>query len=69
MPVPLLDLQGQYAPLREEILAAIVKHVPIERDKVRVKMEDGEGMSTLEVDIEFPTRPLLGARLAVKPAA
>src|SRR3954469_16027689 len=25
MPVPLLDLQGQYAPLREEILAAIAR--------------------------------------------
>ena len=40
--------------LREEILAVIAKHVEIERDKVQVKMEQGEGVSTLAIDIEIP---------------
>ena len=53
--------------LREEILAVIVKHVPIERDKVQVKMDRGEAMSTLEVDIEFPTRQTLCA--STRPSA
>lgn len=40
--------------LREEILAVIAKHVEVERDKVQIKLERGEGVSTLGVDIEFP---------------
>ena len=43
--------------LREEILAVIAKHVAIERDKVQVKMEGGEGVSTLAIDIEIPAPP------------
>ena len=48
--------------LREEILAVIAKHVQIDRDKVNVKMERGEQVSTLEVDIEVPLKP--GVRAA-----
>jgi cell division topological specificity factor len=40
--------------LREEILSVIAKHVAVERDKVQVKMEGGEGVSTLAIDIEIP---------------
>ena len=40
--------------LREEILVVIAKHVTVERDKVQVKMEGGEGVSTLAIDIEIP---------------
>ncbi|MFN3687784.1 cell division topological specificity factor MinE [Salinarimonas sp.] len=43
--------------LREEILAVIAKHVPVERDKVRVKMDRGDSVSLLEVDIELPELP------------
>ena len=42
------------AQLREEILAVIAKHVQVDRDKVNVKMDRGEKVSTLEVDIEIP---------------
>jgi cell division topological specificity factor len=42
------------AKLREEILAVIAKHVKIDQDKVNVKMDRGENVSTLEVDIEIP---------------
>ena len=40
--------------LRDEILAVIAKHMPIDDDKVSVKMERGAKVSTLEVDIEIP---------------
>lgn len=49
--------------LREEILAVIAKHVSVDRDKVQVKMDRGQSISTLEVDIEIPTGS--GAGLAV----
>jgi cell division topological specificity factor len=41
--------------LREEILAVIKKHVTVDADKVMVKMDRGDAVSTLEVDIEIPT--------------
>lgn len=44
------------AVLREEILAVVAKHVPVASDRVRVKMERGESVSTLEVEVDFPTR-------------
>ncbi|MEY9103285.1 septum site-determining protein MinD/cell division topological specificity factor MinE [Sinorhizobium fredii] len=42
------------AVLREEILAVIAKHIQVDGDKVSVKMDRGENVSTLEVDIEIP---------------
>ncbi len=48
--------------LREEILAVIAKHLAIDRDKVAVKMDRGDVVSTLAVDIELPAhvgRPAL----------
>jgi len=50
--------------LREEILAVIAKHVPVERDKVRVKMDRGDQVSLLEVDIELPEFPLRAGETA-----
>lgn len=40
--------------LREEILAVIAKHVPIDPDQVQVKMDRNNAVSTLEVDIQIP---------------
>lgn len=40
--------------LREEILAVIAKHLPVERDKVQVKMNSGDTLSTLGIEIEIP---------------
>ena len=48
--------------LREEILAAVSRHVALEPEKVMVRMERGKNVSTLEVDIELPNQP--GAALA-----
>lgn len=42
--------------LREEILAVVAKHVPLDMDKVEIKMDRGEKVSTLEVDIEIPSK-------------
>jgi cell division topological specificity factor len=42
------------AVLREEILAVIRKHVSMDQTRVRVTMEKGEAVSTLEVDVELP---------------
>jgi cell division topological specificity factor len=43
--------------LREEILAAVAKHVIIERDHIHVKMDRGETVSALEINIEIPHSP------------
>jgi cell division topological specificity factor len=40
--------------LREEILAAVSRHVSLDPDKVLVRMERGKDISMLEVDIELP---------------
>lgn len=40
--------------LREEILAVVSRHVTLDPDKVVVRMDRGEAVSTLEVDIEVP---------------
>ena len=42
------------AVLREEIMAVIARHVQIDQDNVRVTMDRGETMSTLEIDIHIP---------------
>ncbi len=41
--------------LREEILAVIAKHIHVDSDKVKVTMDRGDAVSTLEVDIEIPS--------------
>ena len=51
------------AMLQQEILAVIERHVAVERDKVQIKLERGDPISTLEVDIEIPT-PLVSAAAA-----
>jgi cell division topological specificity factor len=40
--------------LREEILAVVSRHVILDPEKVVVRMDRGESVSTLEVDIEVP---------------
>lgn len=40
--------------LREEILAVVARHVNVDHDQVRVKMERGDTVSTLDIDIELP---------------
>lgn len=40
--------------LREDILAAVAKRVPCERDTVKVRLERGRPMSVLEIEVEIP---------------
>jgi cell division topological specificity factor len=46
------------AVLREEILAVIARHIPIDGDKVIVRLDRGAQISTLEIDIEMPDEVL-----------
>ena len=39
--------------LKEEILAAISRHVAVEPDKVQIKMGCGAAVSTLEIEVEI----------------
>ena len=41
--------------LQEEIMAVIAKHFPVEQEGITVKMERGEVVSTLEIEVEIPT--------------
>lgn len=42
--------------LREEILAVVAKHISLEPDRVHIKMDRGDPVSVLEVDIEIPNQ-------------
>ena len=55
--------------LQEEILAVIAKHMAIDRDKVQVKLDRGDSVSTLEIDIEMPLLPKVAAKPDARPAA
>jgi cell division topological specificity factor len=50
--------------LQQEILDVIARHMPIDRDKVRVKLGRDDEVNTLEIDIEMPVRP--AARFAAR---
>jgi cell division topological specificity factor len=41
--------------LYEDILAAISKHISVDSDKVQVRVERGDVVSLLEIDIEIST--------------
>ena len=45
------------AVLQEEILAVIARHMQIDRDKVQIKLDRGDEINTLEIDIEMPSEP------------
>ena len=40
--------------LREEILAVLRRHVPLDPEKVMIKVDRGANVSTLDIDIEIP---------------
>jgi cell division topological specificity factor len=48
--------------LQEEILAVIARHVTVEKEKVQIKLDRGDPVSTLEIDVEVPS--LMGAAAA-----
>jgi len=54
--------------LQEEIIAVIAKHVAIERDRVQIKLDRGDPISTLEIDVEVPSAAAIAATRKAKPA-
>ncbi|HVC60807.1 MAG TPA: cell division topological specificity factor MinE [Acetobacteraceae bacterium] len=50
--------------LQDEILAVIARHFTIDRDKVQIKLDRGDTVSTLEIDVELPS--LVRAREAAR---
>ncbi|MBV9539545.1 MAG: cell division topological specificity factor MinE [Acidisphaera sp.] len=51
--------------LQDEILAVIRKHLPVERDKVQIKLDRGDSVSTLEIEVEMPATATPARRVAV----
>lgn len=49
------------ATLKQEILEVIARHIPIDRDRVMVKLDRGDQVSTLEIDVEMPDAVLAAA--------
>jgi cell division topological specificity factor len=49
------------AVLQREILEVIARHMPIDQDRVVVKLDRGDQVSTLEIDIELPEAPAAAA--------
>jgi cell division topological specificity factor len=45
---------GLIAVLREEILAVIAKHVDVTPERVDVKVEQGDDVAVLEIEVEIP---------------
>lgn len=52
--------------LQQEIMEVIARHITVDRDKIQVKLDRGDAVSTLEIDIEMPmpipARPAFAAR-------
>ena len=42
--------------LREEIMAVITKHVPVEQDNIQVRMDRRDNTSTIEIEVEIPNK-------------
>ena len=57
------------AVLQEEIIAVIARHVTIERERVQIKLDRGDPISILEIDVEVPSAAAAAAALrAARPA-
>lgn len=57
------------AVLKQEILEVIARHIPIDRDRVMVKLDRGDQVSTLEIDVEMPDAALAQRMAAPPPKA
>jgi len=53
-----------YLPMLEkDILAVIAKYVEVEEDKVDIKFQRGDSISTLEVNVELPSGVAMRAKV------
>ena len=41
--------------LRDELLATIARHIEFDPEKLTVKMDRADAMSTLEIEVEIPS--------------
>ena len=57
------DQPNLLAVLREEIMAVITKHVPVEQDNIQVRMDRRNNTSAVEIEVEIPnsSRAVLAA--------
>ena len=55
------DQPDLVAVLREEIMAVIARYVRVDHNQVRVAMDRGDRMSTLEIDIHIPNGGAIAA--------
>ncbi len=46
--------------LQRDILEVIRRHMKIDKDAVEIKMDRGDELSSLEINIEFPSRGSIG---------
>lgn len=57
--------------LQEEIIQVIARHVTIDREKVQIKLDRGDPIATLEIDVEVPSAAAaaaVGTKLDARPA-
>jgi cell division topological specificity factor len=47
--------------LREEIMAVLARHVQVDQDYLKVSVDRGKTMSTLEIDIQIPNKGAVAA--------
>jgi cell division topological specificity factor len=52
------------AKLREEVLAAIAKHIDVDPSRVNVSMKKEDDVSIIEIDVEVPDEELPRLRVA-----
>jgi cell division topological specificity factor len=52
------------AVLQTEIMAVIAKHVSVEQDKLRVQLDRGAMVSTLEIEVEIPNSSRIAIAVA-----
>ena len=57
------------AVLQEEIISVIAKHVTIERERVQIKLDRGDPISILEIDVEVPSAAAAAALRETRSAA
>jgi len=57
------------ATLQEEILAVIAKYVSVDRQAVQIKLDRGDSVSMLEIDVQVPSVTTPGGRQGLPASA
>ena len=54
--------------LRDELLATIARHIEFDPEKLSVKMERADAISTLEIEVEIPSDKIVTSASRVAPS-